>query len=167
MISKKINPLQYQADVYFKDEYFDDKNPHPGETLFKTLDFCFQAGIDVPEWTKAEFRRCYAKYVKRIGSEPLTVAFDTDREAGKHKESKRRKQQHFNTVCHTLWHLHINENKPIDEALFEEVAKRHAVKGLGASTVKNLFYDEIRPMLKRFGGFPICPEFVKPNFQKD
>jgi hypothetical protein len=159
---------RHQAEVNFKDRFFDIRNPHPGEILLETLDFCFQVGIDVPEWAKVEFRKSYRKYGKRLSSEPLVTAFNTDQEAGKHRESKRRKEKHLNTVCHTLWHLHANENWPIDEALFDEVARRHAVKGVGASTVKAWFYSDIKPMVQFFGGgFPVCAGFIKPSFQKD
>jgi hypothetical protein len=158
------NPIKHQAEVNFKKEYFDEKNPHPGETLLKTLDLCFQADIDVPDWAKAKFRECYAKYRNKCGSEPLIMAFNTDQEAGKHKASKLRKEKHLNTVCHTLWHLHINEKMPIDEHLFKKVAKRHKAAYLSASTIKSWFYSDIKPMLDIMGGLHINPEFVKPDF---
>jgi hypothetical protein len=163
MTGTKKNPLNYQAEVYLKNEYFDKRNPHPGETLLKTLDFCFQAHIDVPDWAKIAYRQCYKNYGKRISSEPLRTAFDTDTDTGKYRSSKRLKQQYLNTVCHTLWHLHINENWPIDGELFAEVAKRHGnKKGLGASTIRGWFHDDMKPMLELLGGgFVVGHGFVK------
>lgn len=163
MTDAKNNPLNYQAEVNLKIEYFDKHNPHPGETLLKTLDFCFQANIDVPGWAKLAYRECYAKYEQRIGEEPLRTAFDTDQDAGKHRPSKRLKRQHLNTVCHTLWYLYTVEKLPIGQALFEEVARRHGdLKGLSPSLVKDWYYKDMKPILKLLGGgFPFNHGFVK------
>jgi hypothetical protein len=90
-----------------------------------------------------------------LGTDSCAVILqaNTDQEAGIHRQAKLRKQQHLSTVCHTLWHLHINENWPIDGELFAEVAKRHGnKKGLGASTIRAWFYDDMKPMLELLGG---------------
>jgi hypothetical protein len=159
-MASKLTAIQYQAEITYQNEYLDTKkNPPPGETLLKTLDYCFEAGIDVPAWAKAAYRKCYAKYGNRIGDDPLVFAFDTDQEAGKQKESKLRKQKHLNAVCHTLWHLHINEKMPMDGNLFEEVANRLDVKGIGASTIKKWWYEKEAVLV----GLVIIPDCVLPK----
>ena len=137
MSNQQNKAIVKQAEVNYRNQYLDSKNPHPGETLLKTLDYCFQAGIDVPQWAQDAYRKCYKKYEQRISKEPLVVAFDTDSEAGANVAMQHRKQKHLNTVCHTLWHLHIIKDMPIGDGLFEEVAKRHGdIYGLSGSTVK-------------------------------
>ncbi len=136
----------HQIEVLDKVEYFDTNNPHPGETLLKVLDYCFAHDLDVPGWAKQAYRQSYKKYGQRIGKEPLITAFDTDPDAGKHKESKRRKNHYFNAVYHTLAYLHLAEKWPIDEALFSEIARRINKKGMGASTIKSWYYQDIKPI---------------------
>lgn len=155
--------INRQAEINYRNDYFDPRNPHPGETLLQTLDYCFQAGIPVPEWAQEAYRKCYKKYQQRIGDEPLAMAFDTDQDAGKNTAKQRRQQKHMQTVCHTLWHLHINEGWPIDDELFKEVAARHGnIKGLRGSTIKKEFYPIVKSFIETLGGLVVCDGFVKP-----
>lgn len=158
------NTFIQQVEIHYKAEYFDPQNPHPGETLLKTLDFCFKTNIHVPEWAQAEYRKCYKKYQNRISDNPLVMAFDTDQEAGKYRAKQQRQMKYMNTVCHTLWHLHINEGMPVDKSLFEEVSKRHHhPKGLSGRTIEEEFYPVIKQFVALFGGFVVCKGFVKPR----
>lgn len=152
-----------QAEIHYRNEYFDARNPHPGETLLKTLDYCFQAGIDIPEWAKTAYRKCYIEYGKTKSESPLVKAFSTDPNAGKERESKLRKQQHLNTVCHTVLHLYWNEGFKKDDDLWEETAQRIGVPYIGPSTVKLWFYSDIKPMVDILGKFPLLPQLIKPK----
>ena len=159
-----IDPLIHQAEINYKADYFNPQNPHPGETLLQVLDYCFQAKIPVPKWAQDEYRKCYKKYQARIGLNPLVTAFDTDHDAGKQRGKQHRQLEHLQTVCHTLHHLRVNEGWSIGPALFEEVATRHGnVAGLSASTIQKEYFPILKQFTDLFGGFIVCPEFVKPG----
>jgi len=155
-----------QAEVTYKNEYLDANNPYPGETLLKTLDFCFTADIPIPQWARDEYRKCFNKYHKRISDTPLVTAFNTDQEAGKHRPSKLKKEKYLNTVYHLFMYFYTTKNRPIDGNLFDEIAEIMSVENLSGTTIKNWYYLDIRPMHKGGVVLPYNMQFIEKYLKK-
>jgi len=166
MTNKVIDPIIYQAEINYKAEYFHKNNPTPGETLLKALDFCMQANISIPDWLRTEYRKSYRRYQQIISAEPLVTAFRTDPDMGKHRKSKQIKNKHYNSVWYTVMWLHLKEGKGISQALFDEVAERHAIKGLGGSTVRDWYYEMSKALADAGITWGVMECFVKPELQK-
>jgi hypothetical protein len=119
--------------------------------LIDAVDLCARSGMAMPAWLANAFKERYMNwYLYKVKT--LDKAFGVERKGVKVKRRALREVLRPRIALLVL-ELHAGgQGMPIDEQIFAEVAAKLKIKGVGGSTVRNIYYESQTMSWLRFAG---------------
>jgi hypothetical protein len=111
-----------------------------GPLLLKTIALCARHALPVPKWAAAAYLAAFEKW--RTGEASyLHEAFAVKPLKGRTRAANARTLRHMDAVFNAVHEAHVRDGTPIDEQLFQDVARRLATVGVDSgATVSRLYY---------------------------